>query len=49
MDQCNDLVGEASVDMLVSMLHGGMTGVPEHPRATMVTSRWVGGGTVRAV
>lgn len=48
MDQGNDLVGEASVDMLVSMLHGGVTGVPEHPRATMVASRWVGGGTVRA-
>jgi len=47
MDQCNDQVGEAAVDMLVSMLHGGATGVPEHPRATMVASQWVEGETVR--
>ena len=47
MDQRNDLVGEAAVDMLVSMIHRNESGVPDVPRATLIGSRWVGGSTVR--
>ena len=46
MDQRNDLVGEAAVDLLVSMIHNGQQGVPEQPIATLVTSQWVMGSTV---
>lgn len=47
MDQRNDLVGEAAVDMLISMIHHNERGVPEHPRATLIGSHWVDGSTVR--
>jgi len=47
MDQRNDLVGEAAVDLLVSMIHHGQQGVPERSIATQVTSKWVPGSTVR--
>ena len=47
MDQRNDLVGEAAVDLLVSMIHNGQQGVPERAIATQVTSQWVPGKTVR--
>lgn len=46
MNQHNDLVGEAAVDMLVSMVHHHEHGVPKHPRATMIGSSWVNGETV---
>ncbi|MEI8037058.1 MAG: LacI family DNA-binding transcriptional regulator [Verrucomicrobiota bacterium] len=46
MDQCNDLVGEAALDMLISMVHRNESGVPDRPRATMIGSRWIHGGTV---
>ena len=48
MDQRNDLVGAAAMDMLISMVHHNERGVPENPRATMIGSRWVDGTTVRA-
>jgi LacI family transcriptional regulator len=47
MDQCNDLVGEAALDMLISMIHHNERGVPEHPRATLIGSHWVDGTTIR--
>ena len=47
MDQRNDLVGEAAVDLLVSMIHTGQQDVPDQPIATLVTSQWVTGTTVR--
>lgn len=47
MDQRNDLVGAAAVDMLISMVHHHERGVPEHPRATLIGSHWVDGSTVR--
>lgn len=46
MDQRNDLVGEAAMGMLISMVHHNERGVPEHPRATMIGASWVDGGTV---
>jgi DNA-binding LacI/PurR family transcriptional regulator len=47
MEQRNDLVGEAAVDLLVSMIHNGLSGVPKQPIATQVTSQWVAGKTIR--
>lgn len=47
MDQRNDLVGEAAVDLLVSMIHNAQPGIPEQPVATLITSQWVMGKTVR--
>ena len=48
MDQRNDLVGEAAVDLVVSMIHNGLVGVPTKPVATLVPSQWVPGKTVRS-
>ncbi|CAN5415397.1 hypothetical protein BH09VER1_BH09VER1_55110 [soil metagenome] len=47
MDQHNDVVGEAAVEMLVGMIHHNERGVPDFPRATLVGSTWVDGKTVR--
>jgi DNA-binding LacI/PurR family transcriptional regulator len=47
MNQRNDLVGEAALDLVVSMIHSGQQGVPERAIATQVTSQWVLGSTVR--
>lgn len=49
MDQRNDLVGAAALDMLVSMVHHNEHGVPEHPRATMISPHWTPGLTVTSV
>jgi DNA-binding LacI/PurR family transcriptional regulator len=48
MDQHNDIVGEAAVDLLVAQLHRHEPGVPEFPRATLIGASWVDGATVRA-
>lgn len=45
MNQHNYVVGEAAVDMVVSQLHHGETGVQEFPRATLVGATWVDGQT----
>lgn len=45
MDQHNDVVGEAAVEMLVGMIHNHETGIPDFPRATLVGSTWVDGAT----
>lgn len=47
MNQHNDRVGEAAVDMVVSMIHNGEYGVPAYPRATLIGPTWVHGSTVR--
>lgn len=46
MNQHNDIVGEAAVEMLLGMIHNGETGIPPFPRATMIGSSWTGGSTV---
>ncbi len=46
MNQHNDIAGEAAVDMLVSMIHGGESGVPPFPRASLIDGSWVDGKTV---
>ncbi|MCX6938279.1 MAG: LacI family DNA-binding transcriptional regulator [Verrucomicrobia bacterium] len=45
MDQRNDLVGEAAVDMIISMIHHNQRGVPPQARATIIGPRWIEGGT----
>ena len=47
MNQHNDLVGEAAVDMIISLLHSGESGPPPFPRATLIGGSWVDGITVR--
>ncbi len=47
MNQRNDLVGAAAIDMLVSLIQHHERGVPAHPRATLIGSQWVDGMTVR--
>jgi len=47
MNQHNDLVGEAAVDMVIGMIHRGESGNPAFPRATLIGSTWVDGKTVR--
>ena len=47
MNQLNDLVGEAAVDMLVSQVHHHERGIPPFPRATLLGSQWVDGRTVK--
>ncbi len=49
MDQRNDLVGEAAMDMLISMVQHNERGVPTNPRATMIGSDWIGGATVSEI
>ncbi len=48
MNQHNDVVGQAAVEMVVSMIHNRESGVPSFPRATMVGPTWVSGRTVVA-
>jgi len=43
MNQHNDLVGQAAVDMLIGMLHRGERGLPSHPLATLIRPTWVNG------
>ncbi len=46
MNQHNDRAGEAGVDMAVSMIHSGESGIPVYPRATLIGPTWVNGQTV---
>jgi len=43
MNQHNDTVGEAAVDMLVSQIHHNESGIPVFPRATLIGASWVEG------
>lgn len=47
MNQQNDLVGEAALDMLVSQVQHHERGVPPFPKATLIGSQWVDGRTVK--
>ena len=46
MNQGNEMVGMAAIDMIVGQIHRSETGIPERPRAMMVESAWVDGETV---
>ncbi|MDR0533651.1 MAG: LacI family transcriptional regulator [Verrucomicrobiales bacterium] len=45
MDQHNDLVGEAALDMVIEMIHRNERGIPSSPRATLIGGTWVNGIT----
>jgi len=47
MNQHNDVVGEAAVDMVVGQIHRNENGVPAFPRATMIGASWMEGQSVR--
>ena len=47
MNQHNDAVGEAAVDMVVGQIHRNETGIPDFPRATLIGASWVDGESVR--
>ncbi len=47
MNQHNDIVGEAAVDMVVSQIHNNELGTPAFPRATFIGASWVDGTSVR--
>jgi LacI family transcriptional regulator len=49
INQHNEAVGEAAIDMLVSMIQGGETSPPPSPRATLIGGSWVDGQTVSAL
>ena len=46
MNQHNDAVGEAAVDMVVGQIHRSETGVPLFPRATLIGASWIDGLSV---
>jgi LacI family transcriptional regulator len=46
MNQHNDTVGEAAVDMVVGQIHRSETGIPNFPRATLIGASWVDGQSV---
>lgn len=48
MNQHNDAVGEAAVDMVVGQVHRNESGIPDFPRATLIGASWVEGDSVRA-
>lgn len=45
IDQNNERVGEAAVDLVVEQLHGNLCGVPENPKTVLIEGRWVAGAT----
>jgi len=47
MNQHNDAVGEAAVDMVVGQIHRNESGIPDFPRATLIGASWVEGSSVR--
>ena len=49
MNQHNDLVGEAAVEMVINLIHNNDPGIPEFPRATLLGSSWVNGKTARRI
>jgi LacI family transcriptional regulator len=49
MDQHNDIVGAAAVDMMAGLVFSGEKGIPPFPRATLVGPTWVDGATVRLI
>jgi len=47
LNQHNDAVGEAAVDMVVGQIHRNEFGVPAFPRATLIGATWMDGQSVR--
>jgi LacI family transcriptional regulator len=49
VDQNTDEIGKAAVDLVLSKVRAGDTGIPKVPRTLLVHSQWREGRTVRAV
>lgn len=45
IDQNNERVGEAAVDLVVEQLHRNSYGIPENPKTVLIEGRWVPGRT----
>lgn len=45
MDQHNDVVGAAAVEMLIGMIQNNEIGIPAFPKATLIGSTWIDGKT----
>jgi hypothetical protein len=45
IDQNNERVGEAAVDLVVEQLHGNIFGFPENPKTVLIEGSWVAGKT----
>ncbi|MBC7367828.1 MAG: LacI family DNA-binding transcriptional regulator [Undibacterium sp.] len=45
IDQNNERVGAAGVDLVVEQLHGNDFGLPENPKTVLIEGRWVPGAT----
>lgn len=49
IDQNDFAIGEAAVDLVVSQLQHNETGIPAHPRFTLIDCAWQDGGTLPTV
>ena len=47
VDQLEEEVGGAAVDIVVDQINKNESGVPHHPRTVLVAGKWVPGATVR--
>ena len=47
IDDCDDILGEAAVDLVITLLQHGERGMPKFPRNTLIEGRWISGPTVR--
>lgn len=45
VDQNNERVGAAAVDLVVEQLHGNSYGIPENPKTVLIEGRWIAGRT----
>ncbi len=45
IDQNNERVGAAAIDLVVEQLHGNHYGVPANPKTVLIEGRWVAGRT----
>ena len=45
IDQNNEQVGAAAVDLVVEQLHGNSYGLPEIPKTVLIEGRWITGTT----
>lgn len=45
IDQNNELVGAAAVDLVIEQLHGNQYGFPTHPKTVLIEGRWIPGTT----
>lgn len=47
MNQHNDIVGEAAVEMLIGQINANQVGIPKFPRATLISANWQHGSTIQ--